>query len=236
MRGHTLVGAIGHTGEVGSSRGRGALKRALAATTLVAVLGAGCAAAPDPGDIAAFCSLLETGTGLTASPEATDLDRLALVAPPAVRPTIEALQSRAKTFDELLTEEPPNLEALFNARFDAQARSEQRALASYANSSCGIATTESPQTRWDDYVQAEHAGAAWPSLARPSFETNDDRVSKATLTFLENPDPISLLEDACRAMSDFLIIDGAEPGKIIVAVGAVVELEYETPGGPCQLP
>lgn len=227
---------MGQTGRVRSRRRQARLKQALATMVLASMLGAGCAAAPDPGDITAFCSLLETGTGLTASPEAVDLDRLALVAPPAVRPTIEALQSRAKTFDELLAEEPPNLEALFNARFDAQARNEQRALAAYANSSCGIATTESPQTRWDDYVQAEHGDAQWPVLARPSFETSDDRVSKATLTFLENPNPLSLLEEACQAMSDFLIIDGADPGKIIVAVGAVVELEYETPGGPCQLP
>lgn len=211
-------------------------RRAVAAVMLVVLIGAGCASAPDPGDVTAFCSLLETGTGLTSSPEAADLDRLALVAPPAVQSTIEALQTRAKTFDELLAESPPDLEALFSARFDAQARTEQRALASYAESSCGLATTESPQTRWDDFVQAEHADAAWLALARPSFETNNDRVTKVTLTFQENPEPITLLEEACKAMSDFLIIDGADPGKIIVAVGVVVELEYETPGGPCRLP
>ena len=227
---------MGQTGAVRRGLHRAGLKRAVGALILTAVMATGCASAPDPGDITAFCSLLESGTGLAASPDATDLDRLALVAPPAVRPTIEALQSRAKTFDELLAEEPLNLEALFNARFDAQARNEQRALATYANSSCGIATTESPQTRWDDFVRADHADALWPALARPSFETSDDRVSRATLTFLENPEPLTLLEEACQAMADFLIIDGADPGTIIVAVGSVVELESETPAGPCQLP
>lgn len=227
---------MGQTGRVRNGSSRARLGRVIGAAVLAAVLGAGCATAPEPGDLAAFCSLLETGTGLTSSPEATDLDRLALVAPPEVRPTIEALQSRAKTFDELLAEQPPNLEALFSAKFDAQARTEQRALASYAESSCGLAITESPQTRWDDYVQADHIDAEWVPLARPSFETNNDRVTKVTLSFQENPEPITLLEEACMAMSDFLIIDGADPGKIIVAVGVVVELEYETPGGPCRLP
>jgi len=56
------------------------------------------------------------------------------------------------------------------------------------------------------------------------------------VVFAEAPDPISLVEDACRAMSEFLTADGAEPGGVQVVIGSVVALEYDSPGGLCRLP
>lgn len=196
----------------------------------------GCNTAPDPGDLAAFCSLLETGSGLTPSPSAEDLERLALVAPPAVRPTIEALQNRARDFDELLAEDPPDLEALFNARFDPEASSEQAVLDQYALTSCGIAVDRPPATRWNSYVQQNHADAPWPDLVTAQFEVTNDRIDTATMVFVEAPEPLTLVEDVCRAVSDFLVADGADPGRVRVFIGSVVALEYDTPRGLCRLP
>lgn len=202
----------------------------------MAMIATGCQNAPDPGDLAAFCSLLETGSGLTPAPTAGDLERLALVAPPAVRPTIEALQNRARDFDELLAETPPDLAALFNARFDPQASSEQAALDRYALSSCGIAVDRPAPTRWNFFAEDKYGEAAWRPLVTASFESESDRIASATVVFAQDPEPISLVEDVCRAMSEFLIADGASPGRVQVVIGSVVALEYDTPGGLCQLP
>lgn len=208
--------------------------RAVLAVLLLVV--AGCSSAPEPGDLAAFCSLLETGTGLSPSPTAADLERLALVAPPAVRPTIEALQTRARDFDELLAEDPPDLEALFNARFDPQATSEQAALDRYALSSCGIAADRPPATRWNTYVQEHFEDDAWVESVTAQFEVTSDRIDTATMVFLDSPEPLTLVEDVCRAVSEFLVADGADPGRVRVVIGSVVALEQDSPRGQCQLP
>jgi hypothetical protein len=212
------------------------VKRVLAAVALTALISAGCSDAPDPGDLAAFCSLLESGSGLTPSPTAEDLERLALVAPPAVRPTIEALQNRARDFDELLAEDPPDLEALFNARFDPQANSEQAELDRYALSSCGIAADRPAPTRWNSFVQDNYSDAGWSGLVTTQFEVVSDRIETATMVFVEAPEPMSLVEDVCRAVSEFLIADGADPGRVRVFIGSVVALQYDSPSGVCRLP
>jgi len=205
---------------------------------LVAMAALGCTAAPEPGDVAAFCSLLSTGTGLTPAPTAEDLERLALVAPPDVRPTIDALQNRARDFTELLAEDPPDLEALFNARYDPQASREQAKLDEYARTSCGIAAERPPATRWTTYVQNNHADSLWANSVAVQFEVeaNTDRVDTGILVFADAPEPIGLVEDACRAMSEFLVGDDADPGRVRVFIGSVVALEYDSPNGACQLP
>lgn len=213
-----------------------AVKRALAALALTALLGTSCSEAPDPGDLAAFCSLLETGTGLTPSPTPQDLERLVLVAPPTIRPTIEALQSRARDFSELLAEEPPDLEALFEARFDPQASTEQAELDRYALNSCAIAADRPPATRWNSYVAENHAGAPWVGLVTAQFEVASDRIATATMVFLEEPNPTSLVEEVCQATSDFLLADGADPGRVVVVIGSVIALEHPDPTGPCRMP
>lgn len=208
----------------------------LSSVVLVVLLATSCTDAPDPGDLAAFCSLLESGTGLTATPSSADLDRLVLVAPPAIRPTIAALQSRARDFNELLTEDPPDLEALFNARFDQQATSERRQLDTYAEASCGIAVDRTPSTRWNDFVRANHRDAAWTSLITVDFDAASNQIDTASVAFADVPSPITLVEDVCRAMSDFLVADDADPGRVRVFIGSVVQLEYDSPSGLCRLP
>lgn len=196
----------------------------------------GCADAPDPGDLAAFCTQLETGTALTATPSATDLDRLALVAPPAIRPTIEALQDRARDFNELLAEVPPDLEALFNARFDPVAQSERSALDTYAENSCGIEVDRPPSTLWNNYVRENHRGDLWVELVTAQFDVASDRIETASVAFVDAPDPITMVEEACEAVSAFLIAEDADPGRVRVLIGSVVALEYDTPEGVCRLP
>jgi hypothetical protein len=214
------------------------VKRLLGILAIVALAVGGCADAPDPGDLTAFCSLLQTGSGLTPSPTAQDLERLVLVAPPEVRPTIEALQGRARDFSELLAEDPPDLEALFNARFDPRANNERAALDRYARDSCGIAAARPPATRWTSYLAENYVEAAWPDLVTAQFEVqaNSDRITRASLVFAESPEPTSLIEDACKAASAFLTNDGADPGGVRIFVGSVVAIEHETPNGLCQLP
>ena len=201
------------------------VKRALAVVALVAMIASGCNSAPDPGDLAGFCTLLETGSGLAPSPTAGDLERLSLVAPPAVRPTIEALQNRARDFDELLAETPPDLEALFNARFDPQASSEKAALDRYALSSCGIAADRPAPTRWNSFAQENYADAGWRGLITAQFVVESARIATATVVFDQAPEPMTLVEDVCRAVSEFLVADGASPGRVEVLVGSQVFLK-----------
>lgn len=212
------------------------MKRVVAIALVLAALTAGCSNAPEPGDLAAFCTLLESGTGLSASPTAADLERLALVAPPAVRPTIEALQSRARDFDDLLAMDPPDLEALFNARFDQQASSERSVLDTYAESSCGIVVDRPPATRWNNFELQNHQGASWAGLVTVQFDVASDRIETATIVFASAPEPASVIEDVCQAMSDFLVVDGADPGRIRVLVGTVLVLDSAGSTGLCRLP
>lgn len=202
----------------------------------VALLFAGCADAPEPGNLATFCALLESGSGLTATPSATDLEILATVAPPDIRPTIEGLQDRARDFDELLAESPPNLEALFAARFDPAALAEQTALDDYAENSCGIVVDRPPSTRWNNFVRQNHGGEAWVDLVTTQFDVVSDQIETATVVFTDAPEPVAMVEQACSAVSDFLISDGAQPGRVRVLIGSVVALEYDTPEGVCRLP
>lgn len=207
------------------------------AILLIVALGlASCADAPEPGNLAAFCSQLERGSGLTSTPESADLELLVTYAPPAIRPTIEALQERARDFDELLAEDPPNLASLFNARFDPAASTERDELDDYAESSCGIVVDRPPPTRWNNYLRENHADDPWAQLVTTQFEVVNDRIQTATVVFVESPEPVDLVEEACRAVSDFLITDGAAPGRVRVLIGSVVALEYDSPEGVCRLP
>jgi len=208
----------------------------LAAIVLAALFAGSCAGAPDPGDLGTFCTLLETGTGLTPSPTAEDLDRLALVAPPAVRETIEALQGRAQDFNELLAAEPPDLEALFNARFDPQAVGEQAALDRFALTSCGIAVDRPAGTKWTNYVRENLADEVWPAQIVPEIAVSNDSIESFTAIFAERPTPVGLVEDACRGISEFLIAEGEETAQVRVLIDAFVALEYDSPRGLCQLP
>jgi hypothetical protein len=203
---------------------------------LVALAVSSCSNAPDPGNLAAFCRLLESGSGLTATPTATDLDLLVTVAPPAIRETIEALQDRARDFDELMAEDPPDLEALFNARFDPVAENELDALDVYAENSCGIVVDRPPSTRWNTFVRENHPNDPWVELTTTQFDVVSDRIDTATVVFIDEPEPIELLEKSCLAMAAFLAADEADPGRVRVLIGSVVALEYPTPDAVCRLP
>ena len=212
------------------------MNRLFAASVIVLIMTSACSKAPEPGDLAAFCSLLETGTGLAESPTSDDLTRLALVAPPEVRPTIEALQSRTRDFAELLALDPPDLEALFKARYDPQATRERRTLDAFAEGNCGISVDRPPSTRWNNFVQQNYAGAPWLDLVTAQFDVAGDRVDTASIVFATTPEPIGLIEETCRAVSEFLAADGADPGRVQIFIGTVVAIEEDSPNGLCRLP
>lgn len=196
----------------------------------------GCADAPNPGNVALFCELLRSGSGLSGSPEPADLVALASAAPPDIAETITALQNRARDFDELRAEDPPNLEALFNARFDPAARSEQRMLDTYAEDECQLEVNRPAGSRWNAWQLANHADAQWIGLTTLQFDVVSDRVEVATVLFAQPPDPRSLIQDACRAVADFVAADGAGESTVRVMVGSVVAVEHLVSGEQCNYP
>lgn len=196
----------------------------------------GCADAPRPGNVALFCELLRSGSGLSGSPAPEDLVALASAAPPEISSTIAALQNRARDFSELRAEDPPNLEALFNARFDPAARSEQIALDNYAEEECQLEVNRPAGSRWNAWQLANHASAPWVGLSTLQFDVANDRIDVATVLFSQPPDPRSLIQDACRAVSEFVAADGAEESLVRVMVGSVVAVEHQIPGEPCTYP
>ena len=211
-------------------------QRILAPVVVISLALASCSQAPDPGNVAVFCSLLSGGSGLTDSPTAADLADLAAVAPPDIRSTITTLQSRARNFDELLAEQPPDLEALFNARFDPAAETERVELDDYAESACGLIVERPPATRWATYVRENHRRAAWVDVATTQFDVTDNRVSGVTVLFATAPEPIELVEQACQAAADFLGSESVEAGLVQVLIGAVVVLEHDVADSDCRLP
>lgn len=195
-----------------------------------------CADAPNPGNVALFCELLRSGSGLSGSPEPADLVALASAAPPEISETISALQNRARDFSELRAENPPDLQALFNARFDPAARSEQIALDSYAEEECQLEVNRPAGSRWNAWQLANHADAPWVALSTLQFDVTSDRIEAATVLFSLPPDPRSLIQDACRAVAGFVAADGVDQAMVRVMVGSVVAVEHEVPGEPCLYP
>lgn len=182
--------------------------------------------------------MLETGTGLSASPTAADLESLASTAPPDIRDTIKGLQDRVTDFDELLAEEPPDLEAIFNARFDSAARGQQVALERFAEDSCGLIIDRTARSRWSEYKTANHDDEPWSELVTTEFDVfaGSDTVAVATMVFDRPPPTQSLIGDACQAMVGFLEVDSVEPATVRVLVGSVVAVEHDVPGDPCRYP
>lgn len=195
-----------------------------------------CTTAPEPGNLSLFCSLLEQGTGLTSAPTAEDLEDLARTAPPEIRPTIEALQSRGRDFDDLLAEDPPDLEAIFNARFDRDAQIERAALDEYAENSCGLEVNRPPGTRWNTWVRQNHGEAAWRQAVAVQFELVGEQISSMTMVFDAAPEPVDQIEQACDAARDFLQGENAEPGSVQVIIGTVRVLDLATSSDECRLP
>ena len=201
----------------------------------IVLLGA-CADAPEPGDLATFCNLLGDGVGLSDTAAEGEFAQLALVAPPQIRETIDALQTQARDFDELLTLDPPDLGALFTARFDPTAQQDRAALDRYAQEGCNLTVDRPPSTRWNNFVREGFADAAWRDAASTSFEVAGDRIVAATVVFDEAPEQTTQVEEICDAVSDFLISDGADTASVRVLIGTVVWLEFPTPVDECQLP
>ena len=201
---------------------------------LTLALGA-CSDAPEPGDLQAFCELLEEGIGMSPTSTEADYARLVLVAPPEIRPTIESLQTQARDFDELLNVEPPDLAALFTARFDPAAAGDRAQLDTYAVETCNLTVARPPSTRWANYVRDNHADAEWRSAVTAGFEVDGDRILAITLTFDEAPIE-TLVEEVCNAASRFLRTDGSETAAVRVLVGTVVFLEYDDANGVCRRP
>lgn len=210
--------------------------RLVAALVVLMGLVGGCADAPNPGNVALFCELLRSGSGLSGAPEAEDLLALASAAPPEIRETITALQNRARDFSELRAEDPPDLAALFNARFDPAARSEQRALDSYAEEECKLEVNRPAGSRWNAWQLANHTDAPWVSLSTLQFDVASDRIEVATVLFSQPPDPRSLIQDSCRAVAEFVAADGADDSMVRVMVGSVVAVEHPVPGDLCAYP
>lgn len=207
------------------------------------VVGPGCAQAPVPGDLASFCSLLEAGVGLSADTSTEgDFARLALVATPEIRPTIESLQDRARDFGELLNDDPPDLQALFLAKFDRSAETERAELDRFTEQACGFEVDRPPATRWSSYVRSNHPNALWSDNVDTQFEVDTTgRIASVTLVFAEAPERMDQVEQACDAATGFLIADGATVGErtesslVRVMLGSVVVLEQQGTDGDCQL-
>lgn len=207
----------------------------LAPVLAVAMLLGACSSAPEPGDLVAFCSLLNGGAALSTTATKAEFDELSLVAPPDIRETITTLGTRAGDFDELLQVEPPDLEAIFRAKFDPAGDRERSTLDAYAEASCGIEVDRPPSTRWSNFVRTDYPDAGWRSVITTQFDVSTDRIVAATIVFADAPAPMGLTEDVCRAVSEFLIGDGSDTAAVRILIGTVVVLD-QTPDGPCRLP
>lgn len=213
-------------------------RRLFSVLLAVTMMVTACTDAPDPGDLAAFCSLLEVGTGLSTTATEGEFAQLALVAPPDIGPTIESLQTQARDFDELLNVQDPDLAALFKAKFDPAAERERSALDQYAENSCNMVVDRPPSTRWTNYVRENQADAGWRDAVAVQFDVDAaaDRIVAATAVFTNAPAQMGLVEDVCQAAADFLVTDGADTATVRVLIGTVVVLEQTSATGVCQLP
>lgn len=215
----------------------GVRRRATAVLLALMVFVGACADAPDPGDLAAFCDLLAADVGLSTQATEAEYAQLALVAPPEIRPTIDSLQTQARDFDELLNVQPPDLAAIFTAKFDPAAESDRAELDRYAESGCNLLIARPPSVRWANFVRENHADAAWRDAVAMDFISDGTQgVTAAAATFAEAPAPMGLVEDVCDALSDFLSSDGSGAASIQVFIGTVVVINESSPDGPCRLP
>lgn len=204
---------------------------------VVALLGlSSCSQEQNQGNVAWFCRLLEDGTGLQEQPLEEDLADLLTLAPIEVRPTIISLQHRSRSFADLRAEDPPNLKALFQSRFDPEADAERAALDDFAANSCGIEVDRPPALRWSGFLASnEHAGD-WQTQSSIQFEVTNEVVSTVTVVFLKDPEPLELAEQACKAAKDFLVAEGSVDAEAVVLVNNREILGNRTSNGSCSIP
>ena len=161
------------------------LRRLTALLLAVTIFAGACADAPDPGDLAAFCDLLAADVGLSTQATEAEYAQLGLVAPPEIKPTIDSLQTQARDFDELLNVDPPDLAAIFTAKFDPAAESDRAELDRFAESGCNLLIARPPSGRWANFVRENHADAGWRDAVSMDFVSDTSAVTASSATFTD---------------------------------------------------
>lgn len=192
-----------------------------------------CSSSKSEGNIAIFCARLDSGSakGSNATPE--DLAALVEVAPPEIKSNVEALYNRTQDFEALLAQDPPDLKALFHAKFDPGANVEQRAFDVYAQEKCSITILRSSLTKWNSYLARHHHDAIWTGQVGAQFDRQGEMIAVATLVFSSEPELETDIEAACAAVQDFLISDGATEAAIQIVVDTSLVATAENPKSEC---
>lgn len=221
----------------GAAGARPARNRVGWVVAVALVIAGACGSTENPGDEQVFCDLLESGLGLdlTAATVA-EFDALGAVAPPDIRPQIESLRNGARDLDEILAEEPVDLEALFNRRFDPQAQQARVELDEYATSVCRIDVQRDSRNSLEDYLDTFFADRDWVDNIDIELLSSDGQLTGAHVAFIAKPSRISVAEDVCEVVSSFLYEVNDAEGSVRVTFDNDVLVTRAGPPDECQIP
>lgn len=209
----------------------------LIAVCLVALVTAGslsaCGSGGSEGNLAIYCARLDSGTAKSSNPTPEDLAALVQVAPPEIKKNVEALYNRSQDFEALLAQDPPDLEALFQTKFDPDATVERRAFDAYAEEKCSITILRTPLTKWNAYLSRHHKNASWASNVGVQFDRQGEKIAVATLVFGSEPQQEDHIFDSCYAVSDFLVSVGETDAVIQVVVDTSIVAKSQNPKSEC---
>lgn len=194
-----------------------------------------CQGSADPGNLRAFCDLVESTSVLSDIPATDDLAALIEVAPPEIRATIEQLHQRSRGFSDLLLEEPPDLAALFDTKFDPVARDQRTALDVYVETNCGIEVQRPISSRWSTYVVTNHSGDGWVEESSLQFDVDNGVLESVIVVFSNRPEPIELTVEACEAVVAFLRAEDLVNARVKVLVGSIVLIDIDPTNEGCRL-
>lgn len=198
----------------------------VAAIVAVLLVAGACGDDEDPGDLEAFCGLIEDGTGLlvaaddvAAGSRADEFADLLAVAPPEVRSSLSRILNRERDLGEIV-----ELDELFDAAFSPQALQARTDYRDYVLANCGIDVGEviveeevSLVRGLRSHVADRNAGERWVSEVTYS-ESNpflQDRI--VTVTFRTLPLGDEAVR-ACNAASGYLYDELGDNGSVIAVV------------------
>lgn len=212
------------------------------AAWLLSPLLSGCLQQEDPGNLSVFCDLLNDGIGLSEGDTApSEYERLAKVAPPELRPTVERLRVAALQFDEL---DPLDLDGRFGARFNSDAVGAQSELRAYAVATCGVSADGQPTTpssalrgEIDRYLSVAAAGRPWLDKVELFPATAGDAgsggVESVRVVFVAEPDDAESAAEVCSVVSGWLYGQKLATGNVTVDHDGVILAQRLGVNGEC---
>lgn len=205
-------------------------RRLLCLVLVLCLIAASCGDDEDPGDLDAFCALVDDGTGMlvaaegdavAAGSQAEEFEELEAVAPTDIRGAVSQIANRERDLGEI-----DDLAELFDAAFSPKALQARRDYRTFVLEQCQIDVGEVVEEEPLSLVRGlrasateTSAGESWVEKVIYSQETPLLQETIVTITFRTRPLGDEAI-GACNAASSYIYGELGQQGTVIAVVFA----------------